>query len=191
MFMQLFEKTYRDFITKQNKKLLPPNSLDPEVFHFPEDGTDPILLPAIRQQILHNIQEINQADSAFTNTRVWNYVLTGPILDKDSSDRCPIIIKVQINKANLDDVLKERILQTIKDINDKLAIGTQHPIVYIPTVREIDPNELNGGYNVFRQAWIKKPNFLEEKKNNSSDLSRIKQKSKHSLINRLRKIERV
>ena len=56
MIMQFFEEAYKDAITKYEKGTLYPNSLDPQVFYFPEMG-DPILLPSIEQQILRNIQE--------------------------------------------------------------------------------------------------------------------------------------
>jgi hypothetical protein len=160
MFMQFFEEAYKDAITKYEKGILYPNSLDPNVFYFPETG-DPILLPSIEQQILRNIQQINQTESQFMQTRVWDFLLTGPILKKDASETCPIIIKLQLNTANLDDVLKEKILECIKDINDKLAVGTRHPIVYIPSVRKIEFDASLGAYHVFLRKWIRKPNFLE------------------------------
>jgi hypothetical protein len=160
MFMQFFEEAYKDAITKYEKGILYPNSLDPNVFYFPETG-DPILLPSIEQQILRNIQQINQTESQFMQTRVWDFLLTGPILKKDASETCPIIIKLQLNVANLDDVLKEKILERIKDINDKLAVGTRHPIVYIPSVRKIEFDENLGAYHVFLRKWVRKPNFLE------------------------------
>ena len=160
MFMQFFEEAYKDAITKYEKGILYPNSLDPNVFYFPETG-DPILLPSIEQQILRNIQQINQTESEFMQTRVYDFLLTGPILKKDASETCPIIIKLQLNTANLDDVLKEKILQRIKNINDKLAVGTRHPIVYIPSIRKIEFENSLGAYHVFLRKWIRKPNFLE------------------------------
>lgn len=188
MFMHLFERAYKEVYNKLNENHFPPNSLDPQVFYFTDRTSDPILMPSIKNQILKDIQTINQAESQFTQMRVWDYVLTGPILDKNSSERCPIIIKVQISEANLDDVIKERILQTIKEINDKLATGTTHPIVYIPTLRKIELEKLNAAYHPYTQRWIKKPSFLEEK--TAKDISKVKQKSKHTLIKGLRKLER-
>ena len=164
MFMHLFEKAYKDACINLCENKFPPNSLDPAVFYVNPQGGDPILMPGIAEQIKKDIMLINQAESEFTQTRVWNYFLTGPILNKDSSETCPIVVKVQINTTNLDDVVKERILQRIKEINDKMAQGTRHPIVYIPTIREIDTEKLNGAYQPFYQKWIKKPTFLEKNK---------------------------
>jgi hypothetical protein len=190
MIMLLFENAYRDAYANLNKKEFPPNSLDPQVFYFTDEGYDPILLPGVAEQIRKDIEDINHAESAFMQTRIWNYVLTGPILDKDSSERCPIVIRLQLNTANLDDVTKERILQKIKEVNDKLATGTKHPIIYIPTIRKIDIEKLNAAYDIFRQKWIKKPSFLEESKKTAGEISKIKNKPKHSLIKGLRKLER-
>jgi hypothetical protein len=190
MIMLLFENAYKEAYADLNKKEIPPNSLDPQVFYFTDEGHDPILLPGIAEQIRKDIEDINHAESEFMQTRIWNYVLTGPILDKDSSDRCPIVIRLQISTANLEDVTKERILQRIKEVNDKLATGTKHPIVYIPTIRKIDIEKLNAAYDIFRQKWIKKPSFLEESKKTANHMSKIKNKSKHSLIRGLRKLER-
>jgi len=191
MFMFLFENAYKDAYANVNKKEFPPNSLDPQVFYFTDEGNDPVLLPGIAEQIKNDIENINHAESAFMQTRVWNYVLTGPILDKDSSETCPIVIRLQINKANLDDVTKERILQKIKEINDKLATGTKHPIVYIPTIREIETQKINGAYDIFKSKWIKKPDFLEESKKTIDHISKIKNKPKHSLLKGLNKLEGV
>jgi hypothetical protein len=190
MFMFLFENAYKNAYASLNKKEFPPNSLDPQVFYFTDEGHDPVLLPGVAEQIKKDIEDINHIESAFMQTRVWNYVLTGPILNKDSSETCPIVIRLQLNTANLDDVTKERILQGIKGINDKLATGTKHPIIYIPTIRKIDPEKLNGAYDIFRQKWIKKPSFLEESKKTAGDLAKIKNKPKHTLTKGLRKLER-
>jgi hypothetical protein len=189
MIMHLFEHAYKNAYNNLNENHFPPNSLDPQVFYFTDKGSDPVLMPAIKNQILNDIHFINQTESEFTQMRVWDYVLTGPILDKDSSENCSIIIKVQINKANLDDLIKENILRRMKEINDRLAIGTKHPIVYIPTIRKIEIEKLNAGYHPFTQRWLKKPSFLEESNKSAKDASKIKQKPKHSLLKGLRKLE--
>jgi hypothetical protein len=90
---------------------------------------------------------------------------------------------VKISKTNLTDVLKERILQTIKNINDRLATGTTHPIVYLPTVRSFELESELAAYHPFTEKWVKKPRFLGE----SSDLNELsrdpaKIKRKHKLL---------
>lgn len=181
--MHLFEKEYRDSYLKHHTKPIPVNSLDPGVFYFGPEGGDPILQPEIKQQIIHDIVTINSAENEFNSTRVSDYIITGSILAQNSSERCPINVIVKINKANLTDVLKERILQTIKNINDRLATGTTHPIVYQPTIRDFDLKALTAAYHPFTEKWLKKPEFLEE----STDLNVLtkdpaKTKRKHKLL---------
>jgi hypothetical protein len=108
------------------------------VFYVEPEGGDPKMLPAVKLQIINDIDNINTAEGEFNKTRVFDYIVFGQILKEGSSERCPITVLVQINKTNLEDVLKERILNTIKELNGRLATGTTHPIVYIPTIRDID-----------------------------------------------------
>ena len=198
MFMQLFDQVYKTAYIQENKNIIP-NSLDPQVFYFPETGTEPILLPSIRNQIAYDIEEINKSESQFTHTRVWDYILTGPIFNKDASETCDVVIKIQINTARLDDVLKEKLLQRIKEINGRMVVGTRHPLIYIPTIRKIETKDLNGAYHPFTGKWIKKPDFLEANDPNSLKESKkslkhfsdvkCKMKSRHSLTRGLKKIE--
>ncbi len=160
--MSLFEKAYLKAYHKHHKSPLPPGSLDPSVFYFPEDGSDPFLMPGIKSQIIEDIERINNAELPNVKTRVWSYVITGPILNEKSSKTCDIQVRVQLATNNLVDVTKERILQTIKNINGKLAYGSLHPLIYIPTIRPLDLNQMNGAYDPFKNVWIKKPSFLKE-----------------------------
>lgn len=180
--MSLFENSYKKALDLYNKKTLAPGSLDSSVFYFPEDGSGPFLMPGIQYQIIQDIERINNSELPNVKTRVWNYVITGPILKEKASKKCDIIVRVQLSTHNLADVTKERILQTIKDINGKLAHGTLHPLIYIPTIRPIDTQTLNGAYDPFKNMWIKKPSFLKESSKNTLDkISRIntKKTSKH------------
>jgi hypothetical protein len=190
MFMQLFDRVYKTAFIEENKNI-PLTYLDPQIFYSPESGADPILLQSVANQIRMGIEEINRAESQFTQTRVWDYVLTGPILNKDASETCDVVIKIQINTAKLDDVLKEKILQIIKEINGQLIVGTRHPLIYIPTIRKIEVEKLNGAYHPFTQKWIKKPEFFKESKKSIEHLSDVKTKTKakQTLTRGLKKIE--
>ena len=167
--MYLFEKTYKKTYNHYDKKPLPPGSLDPLVFYFPGDGSGPFLMPGIHSQITEDIERINNAELPNVKTRVWNYIITGPILNENASKNCDIIIRVELATYNLVDITKERILRAIKDINGKLAYGTTHPIIYIPTIRPLNLKKINGAYDAFKNMWIKKPTFLKE----SSTLDKI------------------
>ena len=165
MFMFLFENAYKDAYANVNKKEFPPNSLDPQVFYFTDEGNDPVLLPGIAEQIKNDIENINHAESAFMQTRVWNYVLTGPILDKDSSETCPIVIRLQINKANLDDVTKERILQKIKEkstvFSSDWLLQAKRPVpnwvkVYDRTTKYNFPDSITTGMQLFSRHIVER-----------------------------------
>lgn len=192
--MYLFEKNYKKILDQYNKKPLAPGSLDPSVFYFPEDGSGPFLMPGIQAQIVEDIERINNSELPNVKTRVWNYIITGPILKEKASKKCDIIVRVQLSTHNLADVTKERILHTIKDINGRLAYGTLHPLIYIPTIRQLDLKTLNGAYDPFKNLWVKKPSFLKESSKASLDkISKIntKKTNKQFFSKGLKKIGKV
>lgn len=187
---KLFEKEYNKAYLKYHTNPVAPNSLDPRVWYFLPQGGDPVLQPEIKSQILQDIDRINSAEQAFVKRRVWDYFMVGPALQENSSDKCSINIIVQINKTNLDDFLKERILQTIKDINGRLATGTTHPIYYIPTIREVNKENYTAIYHPYTEKWIKKPRFLGESKFDLEKLGKdpSKKKPKYSLKKGIKKL---
>jgi hypothetical protein len=190
--MRLFEKELNDYI-KIHTRVIPPNSLDPRVWYFTADGGDPILQPGIKQQIIRDIDRINEAEQQYVKTRVWNYFMVGPIVKEGSTKYCSINIVVQINKTNLDDMLKEHILNAIKDINGRLATGTQHPIHYIPTIREFNTNDYYAVYHPYTEEWLKKPRFLGESKTDLAELGKmnLKKRPKQSLKKGIKKLTTV
>lgn len=187
--MRLFEKELDKYV-KYHTRAMPPNSLDPRVWYFPPAGQDPVLLPGIKSQIIRNIDNINDSEQQFAKTRVWDYFLVGPVVKEGSSERCSINIVVQINTTNLTDMLKERILNTIKDLNGRLATGTLHPIHYVPTVRKFNPDDYYAVYHPYTEKWIKKPRFLGESKTDLSELTTVysKKKPKQSLKRGIKKL---
>jgi hypothetical protein len=187
---KLFEEEFNKAYLKYHTDPIAPNSLDPRAWYFLPNGGDPKLQPEVKTQILQDIDRINGAEGEGAKKRVWDYFIVGPVLDENSSEKCSINVLVQINKTNLDDTLKERILQTIKQINGRLATGTLHPIYYIPTVRDLDKERYPAIYHPFTEQWVKKPRFLGEAK---SDLDKLtedptKKKHKYSLKRGLKKI---
>lgn len=168
LFQEEFDKAYLKYHTNP----VAPNSLDPRIWYFAPDGGDPILQPAVKAQIFQNIERINATEQQGVQKRVWEYFIVGPSLQENSSDRSSINILVLIDKTNLDDMLKERILQTIKDINGKLATGSLHPIYYIPTIRDLDQDRYSAIYHPYTQKWVKKPRFLGEAKIDLQDMAK-------------------
>lgn len=188
--MDLFNEEFKKEYLKYHHNPMPPNSLDPRVWYFPDNGAEPRMLPGIKSQIIRDIDYINSAEQEYVKTRVWDYFVTGPIVQEGSTNKCSINIIVQIDPTNLSDILKERILNVIKDLNGKLAVGTTHPIYYIPTLRKVEPEKYYALYHPYTEKWIKKPRFLGEAKNSLKDLTQdtTKRKPKQSLKKGLRRL---
>jgi hypothetical protein len=182
--VNLFEKALEDGYVKYHLNPIVPDSLDPRVFYFPPEGGDPTIHPLVKNHILTDIGRINTAEGDYGTTRVKDYIMVGPVLKQNASDRCPIIIKLRIETANLNDMIKEKILNIIKDLNDKIVPGTQHPVVYIPSVRDFNIEEYDSVYHPYTDQWIKKPRFLGEKADTLVSLAKdpVKKKRKHNLM---------
>lgn len=187
---KLFEEEFKKAYLKYHTNPISPDSLDPRVWYFLPQGGDPKLQPEVKTQILNDIEKINQAEGEGIRKRVWDYFMVGPALDANTSNKSSINILVLINKTNLDDVLKERILQTIKQINGKLATGSLHPIYYIPTIRNLEQEKYKAIYHPYTEQWIKKPRFLGEAKNDLESLTKdpTKKKNKYSLKRGIKKL---
>jgi hypothetical protein len=189
LFNEEFEKAY----LKYHSNPISPNSLDPRIWYFLPQGGEPRLQPGVKTQILNDIDKINSAEREGIKKRVWEYFLIGPALEENSSEKSSLNILVLIDKTNLDDALKERILQTIKEINGKLATGSLHPIYYIPTIRDLDKERYQAIYHPYTEKWIKKPRFLGEAKTDLNYLTKdpTKKKPKYSLKRGIKKIATV
>lgn len=192
--MKLFEQELEKYL-KYHTNPISPNSLDPRVWYFLPNGGDPKLQPEIKAQILNNIDQINSVEQEGNKKRVWDYFMVGPALNEKSSDKCSINIIVQINPTNLSDMLKEHILNKIKDINGKLATGSLHPIHYIPTIRKFDAEKYDAVYHPFTEKWIKKPRFLGESTydidNLHKEINNKKKFAKYSLKRGLKKLTKI
>jgi hypothetical protein len=158
MIMPLFEKKYADYLTVY-KIPIAPDQLDPTVFYFPETGESPVLLPAITTQIAKDMEHF----SSNQEFRIKNYYLVGPATipgSKNRSGELRIIIEInkQIMDIDVDGLAAEAIMKLAKQLSGKLATGTTRPIVYVPTVRPIEPSDYPGIYNIPKFQWLKLPN---------------------------------
>jgi hypothetical protein len=158
--MTLFEKKYRDSYFNYHYRPTPLNSLDPRVFTYHDNLNEPTLAQEVRSQILYDIQALNNVENIGTYTRILDYVIVGPILQQNSDKNCPVIILVQISTANLQDVLKERLLNAAKDFSGRLLPGTTHPVDYQITVHKPDLQKYPAVYHPYYDRWLKKPKFL-------------------------------
>lgn len=188
--MDLFDQEYKNSYLKYHTNPIPTNSLDPRVWFYPPQGGDPILNPTVKMQIFKDIDFINSAEEMYTKNRVHEYVMVGPALENGSSEKSPIIILIHINSTNLSDLLKEKILNNIKEITGRLAVGTTHPIYYVPTVRKIDLEQYNYAYHPYTEKWLKKPKHLGEAKTDLDHLYKdpLRKKTKQSLKRGIKKL---
>jgi len=128
---------------------------------FSDGEQDPVLINAIQEQIKFDIQSINNVESIGTMGRVYDYVLVGPLLKEQSAANCPAIIIVQLNTNNLQDVLKERLENHVKNnLNNRLLTGTVHPVIYKLTENKINIGGFSSVFHPYSNKWIKKPRFL-------------------------------
>jgi hypothetical protein len=158
--MDKFDNEYKDKYLQYHHKPFIKNELDPRVFSYSDDGSNPKLVDLVRTSILNDIDQLNQVEDIYSSTRVKDYVIFGHILDKGSSDRCPIQVMIEVNTNNLEDVLKERLLQKVKELNGRIVPGTTHPVHYTLTIRPIDFTKYISAYKPFTNEWVKRPRFL-------------------------------
>ena len=155
-----FDALYRENYLKYHSNPMAVDSLDPRMFSFFEDGRDPELIPAVRTHFLRDIQSLNDIESPGTNTRVLDYVVVDSALIPYSDSDCPVSVVVQLNTANLHDVLQERLINAVKQLNERKLTGTNHFVNYTLTTEKINPNFYKYIYHPFHNKWVKKPRQL-------------------------------
>lgn len=153
----------RDYLTL-GKVHIAPNSLDPNVFYFPETGEPPILQPNIHTQIINDLEFFCKEQQQ----RIKKYVLVGDALIPGKQDRTrPLKVLIILNKdimdLDIEGMLSEVILKTLNTLSGRLASGTLRPIIYSPTTRSIDQQkEIHSAiYDIAMQKWIKLPSNLK------------------------------
>ena len=157
MVMPLFEKKYVDYLTVY-KIPIAPGQLDPTVFYCPETGEDPTLLPSIHAQITKDLEQL----SSNQHQRIKNYYLVGPATKPGAKSRTgELRVLVELNKnimdVDVDGLAAEEIMKLSKNLSGRLAVGTGRPIVYVPTVRPIQPSDYEGIYDIPKFRWFKLP----------------------------------
>lgn len=155
----LFEKKYADYVTIF-KIPIGPNQLDPTVFYHSETGNPPKLLPGIESQISKDIEIF----SSNQPQRIKGYYLVGPSTKPGSKSRngelrVIIVLNKQIMDVDVDGLEAESIMKFAKELSNRLAIGTNRKIVYMPTVRPIDSYQnYEGIYDIGKCQWYRIPN---------------------------------
>ena len=158
-----FNQKLKDYLTVY-KIPIAPNSLDPLLFYFPETGEEPKLLPIIHSQITNDLQNF----AGEQPQRIKNYYLTGKAVlpgnkHRQSELKVVIVLNKDLMDIDLDGLLAEELLKIANSLSNRLASGTSHPIRYVLSMREMNPSEHEGIYDIAKQTWIKLPTGIDVK----------------------------
>jgi hypothetical protein len=88
-------------------------------------------------------------------TPIRNFFMTGDLLTPYYNEKSDVKIIVQIDPHDVEFISSGEILQLLKKINGRMAVGTTHPINYIITFKKYDMNKLKAVYDVINERWIK------------------------------------
>jgi hypothetical protein len=131
------------------------NTLDPDVFNFPEDGSPPNLKETIRRQIMEDVGVFTQIMG------VGRFYIVGSILSKSYSDNADIDVNIEGFDNEVDDLLYGKLLEILGGMNGKLATGTTHPINYYIMLDDVDETRFDAMFDVANNSWIKEPTDIE------------------------------
>lgn len=155
-----FEKLFRENYLKYHYSPFADNSLDPRVFSFFEDEREPELMQGARTHILRDIQYLNDIEAQGTNTRILDYVIIDSVLLPNAKHDCPVDILVQLNTANLHDVLKERLINATVKLNNRKLTNSLHPMNYQLSENKIVLDNYERAYHPYYNKWVKLPRHL-------------------------------
>lgn len=155
--MYKFDKVYNSIFKRydlfESVIDIPRNSLNPAVFNFPDEGL-PILRPAIKVQILNDLEVLNNI------VQVNNAYIIGSILTKQWNQDSDIDVNVEVDE--MEPLVKEAVFNYIRKTNGKMAQGTTHPInYYIVEGEEYDIDKTQAAYDVASERWIKEPEDVD------------------------------
>jgi hypothetical protein len=143
----IFDKLINEWYIGESVLDIPRDGLDPNVFQFPESGA-PIINNRIKQQIIDGVSQIHLI------LPVQDYYVIGSILTTKYNDHSDIDVNCEVD-VNINPVSLENIVSLLKNINGKLAIGTQHPINFYIVKGEFDQDKTEAIYDIANDRWIK------------------------------------
>lgn len=158
---------YFDALQTESVIDLPRNSLDPDIFEFPEVGM-PIMHPHIKKQIRIGVEAINEL------VRVNNYYVIGSILTPRWKPNTDIDVNVEIDPDDITEVNVETLFIGLQRINGKLATGTMHPINFYIVKGEYNLDKTSAAYDTELEKWLKKPPADDTDVNVKSYFNKIK-----------------
>jgi hypothetical protein len=155
-----FEQKLKDYLTVY-KIPIAPNSLDPQLFYFPETGENPKLLPVVHAQIINDLESFVGEQPQ----RIKKYYLVGDALipgnnNRKSELKVVIVLNKDLMDIDLDGLLGEELLKLANALSNRLVTGTVHPLRYTLTVRDVDPSEHEAIYDIAQHCWKKLPSGI-------------------------------
>lgn len=144
-----FDRTFYQWYVSESVLDIHKSSLDPTVFQFPEEGL-PVVHPRIRAQIMDDLVEINKIIT------ILDYFIIGSILTDQYSNTSDIDVTVEIEEG-VDPLKIERLIDILRVVSGRLAVGTLHPINYHIYSGTYDLEKTEAAYDVANERWIKEP----------------------------------
>ena len=144
------------------KTPIAPDSLDPSVFYFPEQGGTPRLHPAIYTQISKDVSFLT---GEHTQRIKGCYLVGGALVPGNNKRTQNLIVVILLNKdlmdLDIDGILAEEILKMTKYLSGKYASGTLRRIDYKPTLRKESLDRYSCVIDLQSQEWVKLPSNLK------------------------------
>lgn len=144
-----FDNLYKDWYLSESVLDIPRDGLDQNVFQFPDQGA-PVINARIKQQIIDGVGQIHLV------VPVQDYYVLGSILTPKYNEHSDIDVNCEVD-ANINPVALENLVALLKQINGRLAVGTQHPINFFVVKGEFDQDKTEAIYDVANDRWIKEP----------------------------------
>lgn len=144
-----FDNLYKDWYLAESVLDIPRDGLDPNVFQFPDQGA-PVINARIKQQIIDGVGQVHLI------VPVQDYYVLGSILTPKYNEHSDIDVNCEVD-ANINPVALENLVSLLRNINGKLAIGTQHPINFFVVKGEFDQDKTEAIYDIANDRWIKEP----------------------------------
>lgn len=144
------------------KTPIAPDQLDPCLFYFPETGEPPRLHPSVHAHIINDIELLCGGN----NSRIVKCLIVGNAVTPGKKDRFGdikviLLLNKNIMDVDVDGLAAEEILKICKALSNRKIVGTMRTIKYVPSVRDLDPSEHKGIYDVATQSWLKIPSGLK------------------------------
>lgn len=158
--MNSFNKKLKDYLTFY-KTPIAPDQLDPMLFYFPETGEPPRLHQGIHAHILNDMEMFcsGQPTRIKTVAIVGDAVTPGKSI-KNGEVRAIIVLNKDIMDLDVDGVLAEDVLRLANSLSKRYITGTTRNIRYSVSLRDLDPAEHVGIYEIPTQKWTKLPSGL-------------------------------